>query len=254
MPQRKDQYINRFKNAGLSQQQLEKKWQARLEEEKMFEARALENLRNQALFTSVGRGVINTPSPPPPPPGGFGTGPFTFDFDTVVFEYFFTDGSDMDTMTYISNPAIMHDDFANSLPGDYVGTCAFSSNGPQFPASPATPYLIYGGDNTGTGTEATLFDLAEFKTQRPSDTSIEISFTATWYGTPGLDPVIMRATMWKGGSAVASGYTFENPTASASRQIQSTGTVITSNTQNCEAFELVSKFQFNTATFAGAFV
>lgn len=185
----------------------------------------------------------------------FITGPFTFDFDYMVVEYFFTDGTDMDTMTYISNPVIMNNDFGNALPGDYVGTCAYSSNGPQFPNDGIlTPYLIYGGDNNGNGTEAVLFNLLEYKSQRQWDTNIEITFTATWFSTVGVQPVIMRSTMWKGGTPIQDGYTFTNSTATDTLMVQSNGKIITSNTQNCEAFEEVNKFQFNITNHQGQFI
>ena len=197
----------------------------------------------------------NTPTPTINNTPGFVTGPFTFDFDYMLVEYFFSDGNDMDTMTYISNPTIMNNDFTNALPGDYVGTCAQSNNGPQFPNDGVTnPFLIYGGDNTGTGTEAVLFDLVEYKNQRPSDTNIEITFTSTWYGTPGINPVIMRATMWKGGMPVQDGFTFVNNTATATQMVESNGKIITSNLQTCESFERVSKFQFNITNYQGQFV
>jgi hypothetical protein len=207
-------------------------------------------------------GVIpQSPTPTPTPSsttsGGFTTGPFNFDFDYMVVEYFFTDGTDMDTMAYISNPAIMSNNFGNGLPGDYVGTCAVSSNGPQFPNDGLhTPYLIYGGDNRDSqGTEAVLFDLIEFKNQNTGITgNIEITFTATWYGTPGTNPVIMRSTMWKGGTPTQDNYTYVNPTAVNTKMVQSGGKVITSNTQICEAFEEVSKFQFNITTYNGQFI
>jgi hypothetical protein len=196
-----------------------------------------------------------TPTPTPTNVGSFATGPFTFDFDYMVVEYFFNDGNDMDTMTYLSNPAIMNNDFGQNLQGDYVGTCDNAAGSPNFIyPSTGNPIITYGGDNTGTGTEAILFDLSEFKIQRPSDTNIELTFTSTWYGTPGTNPVIMRATMWKGGAPVQDGYTFVNLTATATQMVESDGKIITSNTQNCEAFEEVSKFQFNITNYQGQFI
>ena len=195
-----------------------------------------------------------TPSPSPSSAPGFTTGPFTFDFDYMVCEYFFTDGVDMDTMTYISNPAIMNNDFGNQLPGDYVGTCAYSSNGPQFPNDGINnPYLVYGGDNNGTGTESVLFDLNEFKAQQPGVTNIELSFTAIWYSLSGSNPVKIRTTLWKGGTPVQDGYTFINPTATNTYAAESDGTVISTVTQDCLAFDLVTKFQYNLTTKNGQF-
>ena len=194
-----------------------------------------------------------TPTPSSTTSGGFVTGPFNFDFDYMVVEYFFTNGTDMDTMTYISNPSIMNNDFLNASPGDYVGTCSSSNNGPDFPTN--DPYLMYGGDNQSSqGIESVLFDLVKYKIQRPFDTNIEITFTSTWYGSVGTNPVISRATMWKGGTPVQDGFTYVNTTATATKMVQSDGKVITSNTQNCEAFEEVSKFQFNITNYHGQFI
>ena len=206
-------------------------------------------------------GVIpQSPTPTPTPSsttsGGFATGPFNFDFDYMLVEYFFDTGEDMDTMTYISNPAIMSNDFGNGLQGDYVGTC---NAYPVFiyPLI-GTPILTYGDDNHGTGTEAVLFDLNEFKSQNTGITgNIELTFTATWYGLTGSTPVIMRSTMWKKDGVnlpTQNGYTFEYPTAVETLMVQSNGKIITSNTQNCEAFEEVNKFQFNITTYNGQFI
>jgi hypothetical protein len=74
----KDQYLNRFKNIGLSQQQLEQKWRARLEEERMFEAAS-----RQAALQIIGGGSAvgggySEGGPPPPPPGPESSGTITF--------------------------------------------------------------------------------------------------------------------------------------------------------------------------------
>ena len=209
----------------------------------------------------------NTPTPTPQPTTtptpSFSTGAFTFDFDYMVVEYFFSDGYDMDTMTYISNPSIMlsnsGDGNAVQMTGgnyyDYVGTCGASDSGPQFPNDGInTPYLIYGGDNQGVGTEAALFDLTQFKFQNPSATNIEITYTATWYSTLGTNPVILKATLWKAGTPIQNGFTWDNPTASGTKMVESNGKVITSFLQSCEAFEEVGKFQFNIINYNGQFV
>ena len=207
--------------------------------------------------TSTPTPTATTTSTPTPTPSmqiiqDFGRGPFTFDFDYMVVEYYFSDGEDMDTQTFISIPEIMVNDYGNGLQGDYVGTCNAEPVF-NFPIS-GNPILTYGGDNHGIGTEAVLFDLNEFKSQYPSATNVELTFTATWYGTPGVNPVIARATMWKGGTPVQDGYTFVNPTATFTQYVESDGYILTSNTQSCEAFETMAYFQFNTQTYDGQFV
>jgi hypothetical protein len=214
-------------------------------------------------------GATSNPTPTPtitptltPSSAGFNTGPFTFDFDTMVCEFYFSDGLDMDTVSYMTIPSIMETtssdpDAIGPVNGKYylyVGTCSYSDSGPQFPLSPATPFLTYGGDNHGTGTESILFDLIEFNNQNPGTVNIEFSFTADWYGTAGSNPVYMRATLWKGGTPIQNGFTWENPTATGTYLVESNGTILTLNVQDCQPYELVSKLQYNIITKTGQFI
>ena len=206
--------------------------------------------------------LTNTPTPSVTP-SNYHTGPFNFDFDYMVCEYYFDDGIDMDTMAFFTVPNVMLSNSGdtsavlmyNGNYYNYVGTCAYSSSGPQWPNDGIlTPYLIYGGDNTGTGTEAVLFDLIEFKLQNPLTVNLEFAFTANWYTTVGNNPVKMRATLYKGGSMVQEGYTWYNVGYSSVYYVESNGTVITENVQDCQAFELVSNLQFNISTHDGQFI
>jgi len=205
----------------------------------------------------------NTPTPTiTPSRPGFNKGPFTFDFDYMLCEYYFTDGTDMDTVSYMTIPSIMES--TSSDPNaigpvggkyyNYVGTCGISDSGPQFPLSPTTPFLIYGGDNLGTGTESVLFDLIEFKLQNPSTVNIKFAFTADWFGNVGTNPIYMRATLWKGGTPVQVGFTWENTTATGTYLVESNGTITTLNVQDCEPYELVSNLQYNLTTKTGQFI
>jgi hypothetical protein len=209
-------------------------------------------------------GVTRTPTPTPTPRASV---PFSFDFDYMLCEYYFTDGSDMDTVTYMTVPSIMETTSSDPNPHigpvngkyyNYVGTCNVSSSGPQYPLSPATPFLTYGGDNrSANGTESVLFNLIEFKSQNPSVTNIEFAFTADWYGDVGVNPVTMRATLWKGGTPIYlddPDYTWINPSATGTYSVNSSGQVITLNIQACEPYELVSNLQYNINTFNGQFI
>jgi hypothetical protein len=180
----------------------------------------------------------------------------------MLCEYYFSDGEDMDTITYMTNPPIMLSNSSdpNAVPVlggayyDYVGTC----NGPSKDNYPlvGTPFLTYAGDNHGSGTESVLFNLIDFKTQNPSSINIEFAFTAVWYGTAGVNPVYMKATLWKGGTPLFDGpnYTWTNPTASATSIINSSGVIITQVSQICEPFTLVSNLQYNINTHNGQFL
>ena len=207
----------------------------------------------------------NTPTPTPAPT--FSTQPtgFTFPFDYMLVEYFFSDGTDMDTQTYISRPiSIMNNDYGNSQQGDYVGTCAAEPNY-TFPQS-GNPILNYGGDNTGTGSEAILFDLNEFKSQYTGNT-IELTFTAVWFGTlndpqyppnPGINPVYLRATLWQkdllNTVPQQDGFTFVYPDATNTFMVQNDGKIVTSTSGICEQFELVGKFRYNLISNYGQFI
>jgi len=205
----------------------------------------------------------NTPTPTPTPRAAV---PFNFDFDYMLCEYFFTDGTDMDTVTYMTVPSIMETTPSDPNPNigpvngkyyNYVGTCAVSDSGPQYPLSPSTPFLTYGGDNrSASGTESVLFNLIEFKSQNPGVVNIQFAFTADWFGDVGINPVIMKATLWKGGTPIYFGdpdYTWTNPTATGTYSVNSIGQVITLNVQDCEPYELVSNLQYNTSTYQGQF-
>ena len=208
-----------------------------------------------------------TPTPTQTPSPTFTNGPFTFDFDYMKVEYFFTDGQDTDTITYITNPSVMLSNSGDTVNPvtqvsggeyyNYVGTCGASSSGPQFPDDGInTPYLIYGGDNHGLGAEAALFDLNEFKIQNSGVTNIEITYTATYYTVLGYNPIFLRATLWKGGTPVLDdgNYTFINPTAVSTFYVESTGTTCYANIQQCAPFQEIGRFEFNTQTYNGYFV
>ncbi len=196
--------------------------------------------------------VTNTPTPSHTPTPTIATGPFIFDFDYMVVEYFFSDGTDMDTQTYISNPPVMS--FSDQQDQGYIGTCAQSDFRVYFP-NDSNPIITYGGDNReSTGTESILFDLTQFKLQYPNSSNVELTFTSVWYNNIGENPVILKATLWKGGQPVQDGYTFVNNTSTASRTVQSNGKVINTFSQDCEPFEEVGKFQFNINTYIGQFI
>jgi cell division septation protein DedD len=176
---------------------------------------------------------------------------FNFNFDYMLCEYSFTDGTDMDTQTYISIPNVMS--FSNQQNQGYIGTCAQSDFRVYFP-NWMNPILTYGGDNReSTGKESVLFNLETFKSQYSGVNNLELTFTSIWYSEIGTNPVTIKATLWKGGSPIQDGYTFVNPSATNTQIVESTGRVINTLTQDCVPFDLVSKFEFNTLTYDGRF-
>jgi len=194
----------------------------------------------------------NTPTPTPSPTYLIEPTGFTFDFDYMVVDYYFTNGNDMDTQTYISRPSIMS--FSDVYNEGYVGTCGQSDSRVYFPNS-VNPIISYGGDNHDTsGVESILFDLTQFKLQYTGNT-IELTFTAIWFFTGSPDPVSLRATFYKGGFMYQDGYTFRNDNPTNSKLVMSEGKVITSeNIKTCVPFEEVGKFRYNLISTYGQFV
>jgi hypothetical protein len=184
------------------------------------------------------------PTTPPniitPPPSGF-----TFDADYIIVTYSFTDGLDLDTRTRISNPGVGM--------SEYIGWANLST----YPTSDTVqPILTWGDDNTGTGFEAVLIDLKQFKIQYPSETSIIIDMNAMWYNQVGNNPVIMDIIMYKGGFIVPdiNNYSFSAINATGKYGVASTGTVISLNSQSPSDLEHVTSLQYNLLTYRGQFI
>jgi hypothetical protein len=186
-----------------------------------------------------------TPTPYPfttPLPTGF-----TFDADYIIVSYAFTDGADLDTRTRISSPNI-----GQNSAQTYLGWCRSEF----FPDNEGTPILTWSGDNTGQGFESVFVNLIRFKELYPSETSLTIEMSAMWYGTLGSNPVIMDVMMYKGGtiSLVQEAYMFANDGYSGIYGVASTGTTITTQSQECFSQELVAKLQYNLSTYNGQFI
>lgn len=149
---------------------------------------------------------------------------FVFDADYMLLTYQFTDGIDLDTRTRVVTPNIGQDSQSK-----YVG---WGVSG-IWPTA-GTPIIDWGGDNTGTGFESVLVNIAQLKLSYPGATSLVIDLRAFWYNSVGVQPVSVAATLWKGGTPIEQGpsgspaYSFTNPTATATLNISSVGKVITS--------------------------
>jgi hypothetical protein len=116
-----------------------------------------------------------------------------------VFEYQFTNGSDLDTRTGFIYPAIG----AGSDNTQYEG---WSRAGNEF--------LYWGGDNTSSsGFESCYIDKFQVLTDYPGITYIEIDTRAFWYGSYGSNGITIRTDVYAGGTMVKSGFEWTNPTA-----------------------------------------
>jgi len=170
---------------------------------------------------------------------------FTFNADYIVVSYEFTDGADLDTKTRIVTPNIGQDTVAEYL--GYGSTDIFPPTG--------NIVLTWGGDNTGTGFESVLINIAELKVQNPSATQVVIDMRALWYGSQGFNPVKASVALFRGGTMVNPGdgtYTFANPTATATAAAESAGTIVTADGSDANG-DRVSVLTYNLSTFVGTF-
>ena len=173
---------------------------------------------------------------------------FVFDADYMMLTYEFQDGKDLDTRTRIVLPDIGQDTLVETI-GYHPGTSYVY----QYPPLPATPILLGAGDNTGTGFESVLVDLAAYNAAYPSNNQILIDMRAHWFTTTGVLPVNIRATLWKGGTPVDIGYTFTNSTATATTYIETTPKVITATDESNDSGERIATLSYNLTTGAGSF-
>jgi len=163
----------------------------------------------------------------------------------ILLEYLATDGLDIDTQTYISSPNVGENQTQYSV--------GYGLND-SLPTS-GTPYLFFGGDNTGVGQEAAYLDVAVFKAINPSATSITISCNAYWYNTVGTNPVPIKATIYKGGTMNSnSNYSWNNTSAISSSSQTSAGVVVTAYFQDStQPGQHITNFTYNFSTNTGSF-
>lgn len=163
---------------------------------------------------------------------------FNFDANYIMVTYQFTDGRDLDTRTGIRVPNVGQTTATNYL--GYGGRTIWPTSG--------TPYLTWGGDNTGTGFESVLIDVNEFKKSNPSATEITVDLRAHWFGTTGTNNVNVEATLWRGGNPVKSGFIWANPSALETLAVESVAKQVTNRYNNPER---VATFKYNLTTGAG---
>ena len=153
--------------------------------------------------------------------------------DSAVITWTFPDGEDLDIRCRMYYPFMGQntvDDFLG-----YTGT-GTSAPGSQFPNGstrywPATaPYVLsWGGDNIGTGSEAVAVNISQLKALFPSEQFFVVECRGNWYGTPGLQPIQLTATLYQGGALSPSGFTFSNAGYTKGRTIEGLSVFIESN-------------------------
>ena len=188
-----------------------------------------------------------------------------------MIQYKFTDGQDLDTRTRVVTPDIGQDTTVEYL-GFGANSCTsnnYNNNGiyPAGTTFSGNDYILkHACDNTGTGFEAVLVNLANFETAYPSSPELTIDCRGWWYSLVGTNNVKLILTLWKGGTIVSptfnnSGlpthYTFTNSTATNTLVIESSGKAVRSPSvgsstapNNNEAWR-IGVIKYNLSTNAG---
>jgi len=154
---------------------------------------ALRNSEYRAIITSTGcsstvtSGIAKLTFPDP-----------AAQADYFVITYTFTNGSDLDTRTSMLAPA------SSGAVGWGQGSVIGVPN-----------FITFGGDNTGLGVKSVLLNIPNFLANYPGEQEITIDLRAMWYSSVGSNPVVINVTSYAGGSMVKSGFTWNNPTATA---------------------------------------
>ena len=175
-----------------------------------------------AAQTTIEVAAPPAPPPPPPPPAPPvpaptpGTENFSFDADYIMMKTTFTDGRDLDIRVRAVSPS--------GIGTTYLGWGTSGAEG---------DWLLWGGDNTGLGSEAVLFDTAKFKAAHPNVTEVKIDFRCFWFGSAGSNPVSLAMVLWKGGTpTLSTNRTWDNSGATNTQNITSAGQVITTSSQS----------------------
>ena len=132
----------------------------------------------------------------------------------AVITWTFDTGTDLDIRCRLLNPGV-----GQNFLDDYLGYTGASSVS-AWPIA-GTAYLVWGGDNTGTGSEAVAVNIAAIKSAYPAQQYIIIECRGNWYAAVGTTPVKLTAKIFENGSIVGpSSFTFTNPTATKTRLIE----------------------------------
>jgi hypothetical protein len=140
----------------------------------------------------------------------------------AVITWTFLNGLDLDIRCRVVEPSV-----GQTTVDDYLGYTGNVST-TNWPTT-GTAYLSWGGDNTGTGTEAVHINLSQFKTVYPSASRIVVECRGNWFDTPGSSPIKLSGVVYTGGTISSSGYNFTNSGSTLTREANSVDTYINSN-------------------------
>lgn len=143
--------------------------------------------------------------------------------DHAVVKWTFEDGLDLDIRCRLYYPNV-----GQVTLDDYIGYTGASSTSVWPPSG--TPILIWGGDNTGAGSETVYVNLEYLKDLYPNEQYFIVECRGNWYVTPGFKPVVLTATLYEGGTVSGpSSFDFTVSGYSKGRFIEGVSTYVNSN-------------------------
>ena len=107
----------------------------------------------------------------------------------------------------------------------------------------SSDFLIWSGDNTGSGVESCLVDLTKF---RPND-RVEVSCGALWYSTRNSGNMSIDIRAYKGGIMMKEGYQFVN-SGGEETAFTSFSSNISLNNKDCMSNEIIGIISYDKQT------
>lgn len=190
----------------------------------------------------------------------------TIQADRAIITWTFQDGSDLDIRCQLIRPNYITD------VESYLGWTGTSGNDPRYSTSSSssigpsgitqgTPiqsdWLVWGGDNTGVGTENVLVNLSALKTSFPTRTYFAIECRGNWYGTRGIKPISLNVTAYQDGTIAddAANFNWTVTNYTDAKFVKGLDTFINSNTTDPTALgDLMGYFVFDVANNTAQFV
>jgi hypothetical protein len=167
----------------------------------------------------------------------------------IAITYTFTDGQDLDTRTNIVYPNVGQASMPNYI--GYDGTNQWPTTG--------TPILTWGGDNTGTGSESVLIDIAALRSVSPGAKLLKVRCAGYWYGDgshAGTQPVLVNAHLYSGGSPSLSNYQWTVTGSSADVTLPSSSSRVYTHAQGSTTSvtgDFLATFVFDLESNTGSF-
>lgn len=152
-----------------------------------------------------------------------------FDFAVIRYLWSSNAGKDLDTRTAITNPSRNIEVGWNRQQND-------------------SEYLIWGGDNTGSGVESVLLNLQKLKSDNIGQQSFQVLCSAFWYSFKSSGDIEIQFETYLGGVMQQSGFDFINNGGSIVDNIRIPVNVVKTNTGSPHNGQPLLTLTYNATT------